>query len=470
MTSAAKGKTSTTMCALMIYCLLPAALCVAAEKVDVTIDLNRKHQVIDGFGASGAWWPSWVGDYPQEKQDQLLDLLFTERGIALSIYRYNIPAGGGEEIRRRERATVRVETSPGKYDLSADRKALNILRGVRKRGVERFVFFANSPPGRLTRNGLTSGGEKGGANFRSGAEAEFARYLIDLATLIRDEYDLPHVAVAPINEPQWKWGENRRMQEGCHYTPAEAVAVIRAVIEESERRKTGFRIEAPESGAWKETLPYARAIFSDPVIDRHIKELAIHSYWTDQPTKRKAADELREAFPGKRIAMTEFCQMKSGHDLSIDRAIEMAEVVHDDLTIGGVVSWQWWLCVAAGGYNDGLIYAHPKTQVIEPTKRLWALGNYSRFVRPGATRVSADVKGDGGVKATAFASRDGGGLACVMINATEKPVTASVTISGRRAGKSSLYVTDATRDLAKADTSGDQIVLPARSVSTLVIE
>ena len=208
-----------------------------AATVTVAIDPATKHQVMEGFGASGAWWPSWVGQYPQEKQDQLLDLLFTaDRGIGLSIYRYNIPAGGGAEIRRRDRATVTIETSPGTYDLSADAKALELLRGVRKRGVERFVLFANSPPARLTRNGLTSGGENGGSNFRQGAEAEFAKYLVDVATKISDEYDLPHVAVAPINEPQWKWGEKRRSQEGCHYTPAEAAGVIRATIEESERR------------------------------------------------------------------------------------------------------------------------------------------------------------------------------------------------------------------------------------------
>jgi O-glycosyl hydrolase len=444
----------------------------AAETITVTIDPEKRHQVMDGFGASGAWWPSWVGDYPREKQEQLLDLLFTaERGIALSIYRYNIPAGGGAEIRRPERATAKIETSPRNYDLLADRKALEILRGVRKRGVERFVLFANSPPGRLTRNGLASGGEKGGSNFRPGAEAEFAKYLIDVATKIRDEYDLPHVAVAPINEPQWKWGERRRTQEGCHYTPTEAAAVIRATIEEAERRKTGLRVEAPESGAWKETMPYAAAMFADPVIDRHIQDLAIHSYWTDQPTRRRAAEALREKFPSKRIAMTEYCQMKTGHDLGIDSAIEMAEVIHDDLTVGGVISWQWWLGVAAGGYKDGLIYAHPKTQNIEPTKRLWALGNWSRFVRPGFRRVGLELKGDDGVKATAFSSDDGKRVACVMINATKQPVTVSIAVAGRARAKLSQFVTDETRDLAKVEPQGgDDIVLSPRSVSTLVIE
>lgn len=455
----------------LLLTLLVTAWCAAEDAVSVRIDLAHKHQVMEGFGASGAWWPAWVGDYPREKQDQLLDLLFTaDRGIALSIYRYNIPAGGGAEIRRPERATANVETSPGQYDLSRDSKALDILRGVRSRGVERFVLFANSPPARLTRSGLTSGGENGGSNLRPGAEAAFADYLVDLATLIRDEYDLPYVVVSPVNEPQWKWGEKGRGQEGCHYTPEEAAAVIRAVIEVSQRRGAGFSIEAPESGQWDKTLPYAEAMFADPVIDRHIGELAVHSYWTNPSSRRRAADELRARFPDKRIAMSEFCQMQHGHDLSIKSAVQMAEVIHDDLTVGNVVSWQWWLAVASGGYKDGLIYAHPKTQKIEPTKRLWALGQYSRFIRPGFTRLTVDAGNDERLKMTAFASADGRRVACVTINPTDKPIAAVIATTDFPARRSSLYVTDEARDIAAVERQGDQIVLPAQSVSTLLLD
>ena len=84
----------------LLACVPFPTCAVAAEPVRVTIDVGRKYQTVEGFGASGAWWPAWVGDFPREKQDQILDLLFTERGIALSICRYNIPAGGGPEIRR----------------------------------------------------------------------------------------------------------------------------------------------------------------------------------------------------------------------------------------------------------------------------------------------------------------------------------------------------------------------------------
>jgi O-glycosyl hydrolase len=452
-----------------IVALMVHGVAHAAEKVSIRIDPTQKHQVMRGFGASGAWWPSWVGEYPQEKQDQLLDLLFSDRGIALSIYRYNIPAGGGSEIRRPERATVKVESAPGQYDLSADLKALEILRGVRKRGVERFVLFANSPPGRLTCNGLTSGGEGGGSNLRPGAEEAFAEYLIDLATRIRDEYDLPHVTVSPINEPQWKWGEKGRGQEGCHYTAQEAAAVIRAVVEVSQRRKTGFIIEAPESGQWDKTLPYAEAMFADPVIDRHVEELAIHSYWTDPAARRRAAQELQAKFPYKRIAMTEFCIMQRGHELGIDSAIEMAQVIHDDLTVGNVVHWQWWLGVAMGGYQDGLIYAHPKTQKIEPTKRLWVLGQYSRFVRPGYTRIAA-TGGDERLKTTAFLSADGRRLVCVIINPADQSTPAAIAAPDFAATRSSLWTTDNDRDLAHIDHQEADVILPPRSVSTLVLE
>lgn len=458
------------MSALLAGVLSSGASAAQAE-VQVTIDPKTKHEQMEGFGASGAWWHTWVGDYPQEKQDQLLDLLFShDRGIALSIYRYNIPAGSSEEdVERPERRTAHVETSPGEYDLSRDAKALNLLKGVRERGVERFVLFANSPPARMTRSGMTSGGENGGSNLRPDAVDDFATYLLDLSELIRDRYGLPHVAVSPVNEPQWTWGKDGRSQEGCHYTPDEVAALVRKVIELSEQRGTGFEIEAPESGAWEGTLPYAQALFADPVIDEHLDELAIHSYWTSPEQRREAVEELRTALPDKHFAMTEYCEMRHGHDLSIEGGLHMAEVMHEDLTVADVVSWQWWLGVAGGGYRDGLIYAHPETQKIEPTKRLWVLGQWSKFVRPGFTRVEAQTS-DRRLKTTAFLSEDGSRLVAVMINPTEEAIPVALQPKGFEATRGAIYTTDAERDLAEVASDGRGIEVPAKSVTTVVLD
>ena len=445
---------------------------VAAEaQVRVTVDPSQTHQTMDGFGASGAWWPTWVGDYPQAKQEQLLDLLFAEEGgIALSIYRYNLPAGSDETtVERPERRTPMIETSPGVYDLAADQKGLDLLAGVRERGVDHFVIFSNSPPPRLTISGMSSGGPRGTSNLKPDSVDDFATYVLDLSTLIRDRYDLPHVAISPVNEPQWTWGRDGRSQEGSHYEPDEVAAVIRATIEENLARDAGFEIEAPESGEWKSTMPYAKALFDDPIIDEHLGELAIHSYWTSPEDREKAARELREAYPDKQIAMTEYCEMRHGHGVGIDEGLHMAEVVHEDLTVGNVVSWQWWLGVAAGGYNDGLVYAHPETQEIETTKRLWILGQWSKFVRPGYIRVEA-TSADSRLKVTSFLSPDGSRLATVMVNPTDEDLAASVVAEDFEADARASYQTTAEADLAELDAVDGDISLPAKSVTTIVLD
>src|SRR5215207_9925171 len=51
-------------------------------------------QRIDGFGASGAWWPNDLVRFPPRVQRHVADMLFSRPGIALSGYRYNIGGGG----------------------------------------------------------------------------------------------------------------------------------------------------------------------------------------------------------------------------------------------------------------------------------------------------------------------------------------------------------------------------------------
>ncbi len=455
--------------ALALGTLAPA---VSAEPVRVTVDPTQKHQTMEGFGASGAWWHTWTKDYPPTLQEEMLDLLHSRTdGIGLSIFRYNLPIGGGEEIVLDDRRTNSVETSPGNFDLAGDADALRYVEGARDRGVEHFVFFACSPPARMTINGFTSGGPEGGPNLKPGSEGEFAAYLINLSTLIRDTYGLKDVTISPINEPQWRWGKDDdwRSQEGCFYTPQQAATMVGALVRQNIGRDAGFKIEAPESGAWLGTLAYADALFADPVIGRHVDHLAVHSYWTNPQQRAKAVAELRAAFPDKLLAQTEYCQMQHGHDLSIESGIELAEVIHEDLAVADVVSWQWWLGVGAGGYKDGLLYARPGKDKIEETKRLWVLGQWSRFVRPGDVRVAAE-SGSGDIRVTAFSSADARQLKIIMINSGDATVDVDLEASKKQPSRMKVFVTDAEHDLAVVEVGGDTLMLPAMSVTTVLLD
>lgn len=68
-------------------------------------DIGTKHQTIDNFGASDCWSMPYIGFWPQKKQQQMADWLFSTetdaagnpKGIGLSLWRFNIGAGSKEQ-------------------------------------------------------------------------------------------------------------------------------------------------------------------------------------------------------------------------------------------------------------------------------------------------------------------------------------------------------------------------------------
>ena len=73
---------------------------IASTQAEVIeIDPSQRFQTIEGFGASGAWWAQSVGAWPKDKREPILKLLYdSQDGIGLTIYRYNIGAGSGDDI------------------------------------------------------------------------------------------------------------------------------------------------------------------------------------------------------------------------------------------------------------------------------------------------------------------------------------------------------------------------------------
>ena len=75
-------------------------------------------------------------------------------------------------------------------------------------------------------------------------------------------------------------------------------------------------------------------------------------------------------------------------------ALYVARVIHHDLVYGDAESWSWWRALG-GDYKDGLIRVLSndewKTGKAIDSKLMWALGNYSRFIRPGAVRLSVSA-------------------------------------------------------------------------------
>ena len=103
----------------------------------INIDPSRTFQQIEGFGASGAWWAQIVGGWQAAKRRRIVDMLYSPEGVAMSIYRYNVGAGSGREIRDPWRRAETFEVTRGEYDWSRDKSAVRILKDVCDHGVDK---------------------------------------------------------------------------------------------------------------------------------------------------------------------------------------------------------------------------------------------------------------------------------------------------------------------------------------------
>ncbi len=327
---------------------------VKQENLVITIDENTVYQTIESFGASGAWWSQDVGGWTSltkdgiELREEIAKLLFDPtEGIGLSAYRYNIGAGSAESgsesgsksgIIDAWRRAESFETESGVYDWTKDENAVWFLTKAKDMGVPELVFFCNSPPVRLTKNKKAYG-----------------------------------VAA-----------------EGCHYEPDELVKFLNVFLDVMEARNIeGLELSAPELGEWGNTsYPYYEAILNDKRLCDYLKSLDVHSYWSDTSVKSSFQKWIAQKAPKEfSLKTSEWCEMVNGMDLSMDSAINLAMEINTDLTTLNVTSWQYWIATSCYSYRDGLIYVNTPGQGMTVAKRLWAMGNFSRFIRPGYIRI-----------------------------------------------------------------------------------
>ncbi len=453
-----------------------------------------------------------VGGWSDANRNRIADLLFSKTdGIGLSCWRFNL--GGGKnlvDIPDPWRTVETFEVAEGEYDWSRQANEQWFLGAAKARGVEQFVAFVNSPPARMTRNGLTRCSKGLGAtNLKDGYEGQFARYLADILAHFRNHPDesrrIAFDWVSPVNEPQWDW--NGRTQEGNRASNADIRRIIVALHKALRQRGLETRVLAPESGSIygmraREYLrgfhytakygDYLAELCNDPDISPALGNvICAHAYGFDLVPELLVPQrvEFRKAsqnYPGWRYWMTEYCVMQGpdgqgggGRDLTMKTALDVARVIHCDLTICNASAWQWWTAVSPCNYKDGLVYTDYRkpgdAETIYPAKLLWVLGNYSRFVRPGARRVELTGVSDiHGLLGSAYRSAQGGEAVFVFVNMAETGARVSLALEGLPDGKTvttfTPHVTDASRDLEAqppVDAAAGYLV-PARSVVTLV--
>lgn len=379
-----------------------------------------------------------------------------------------------------------------------------MLKAAREYGVPQLIFYSITPPRRMTRNGFTNAtDDKLGFNIKPGMEADYARYLSGIVGHFRSE-GYPVSYLSPINEPDYEWNgvPNRSSQEGARASNDEILRVNRVIREELDRRKLPVQLVTPETSSpqigyeengqmtRKYGVDYGRyaTLFADhPEWRKAVNPIyAYHSYWADSlenmvPNRQKLRQELDKS-PGLRAWMTEYCQMHGprgeggwGRDLGMTYAINLARLIFYDLTIVNASAWQYWLAVSNGDYKDGLIYVDDLDKTdgeIFPSKALWALGNYARFIRPGYRRIQLDgaTTDPWGILASAYQDPKSGRLVFVLLNTENRGLDAVIPVKGEGTQRGWITSDRPGHNLAPFALSapGKTFRVPSRSVLTIV--
>ena len=204
--------------------------------------------------------------------------------------------------------------------------------------------------------------------------------------------------------------------------------------------------------------------------------------------------QMREACKQKNIKFwqTEICIMGNDeeigggtpYDFSMKTALYVARVIHHDLVYANAESWSWWRA-AGGDYRDGLIRIYSKdgwkSGWAVDSKLMWAMGNYSRFIRPGAQRYDiATTSADGkqieegfndpyGVMCSAYQNADGKWV-IVAINYAEDVKPVNFKLDNQEKKNWQMYRTSdiSAESLAPVGTCDGNTLLAPRSITTFI--
>lgn len=455
----------------------------------LTVDLSDRHQTMEGFGASSAWWSQEIGGWTdigqsgKEVREEIMDLLYSEEGLGMNIYRYNLGAGTGTGEKPGVftdswRSAQSFIDDNGNIDYSLDANAVWCMNRAVALGADKVFFFSNSAPDTMTITGMPHSEEqrKKVTNLAPENYQAFADYALDAVEHFRAQ-GIPVIAISPINEPQWTWQGG---QEGCHYEPDEMVALYKVFYQEMLSRGMTDDVELDmfESGQFggSKFKKWFKALAEDETLGPVLHTLSGHSYNSSFTDKEKTAKWLKKNYPDLKIRCTEWTEMTSGRDLGMDSAVIMADMICNDLKILDAISWTYWLAVSQYDWRDGLLYvdpSEPKPQTYTLTKRYYGYGNFTRFVKEGAVRVGTQMDRDKELNSIAF--EQDGKLTMILVNSSaENERQVSFNIAGGDYHTMTTWLTDDEHDLEQtaqtAYSAQSAVTLPPQSVMTVVLE
>ena len=414
-----------------------------------TVDWNNVHQRIDGFGASSAYdgtWNTAEADLLFSTNNNITYQSATYNGIGLSLLRNHIVWAN----------TTSASDTPSTAETT-------IMKLAQARGARVWSTPWTPAVGFKSTNDIydakpITNPVNGGSFLGVGNNITNLNYASQLANYIAamKSQGINLYAISVQNEPD----ASVNTYDACQWSGAQIHDFVTNLFSALAAKGVGStKIILPESENWSDPHNLAGPAMGDPNVAADVSIIADHNYdGADGP-----ANLVKNNF-GKALWETEVSQL-GGETSDIANGIYYARRIFLFMTVAQVNAWHYWWIVPSGS-ETGLM-----TQNAGTTKRMFAVGNYSRFVRPNFNRINATSTQPSAL-ITAYKDSTSPAFAIVVVNTNvATDVIQTFNLANFTAVSVMPWITSSTLSLAQqtavtVTNSSFTYTIPAMSVVT----
>ncbi len=399
-----------------------------AQSGDITVNPATTYQTMDGFGIADVWQSK------SGSTSALTTLLFDpDQGIGLTLLRIGIDGTSGKPNIMGDAAFV-------------DGPAIAKFGGK--------VWAAPwSPPANMKDNGNVNNG----GHLQTSDYDAWASVLAAFPAYYKQQSGVDLYAISAQNEPDFT-----ASYQSCLYDKTQMNNFIKVLAPKLAALNPPVGVLAAEPDVWNNLWSgdnYGTAILGDATVSPLVTVLATHDYGSNTSSTTRPAPPMG-ANMTHRVWETEITYSSGA---AINAGLDIARGIYAGVTAGGVNGWHYWWTES---FLDG-------GSATNPPKRVYAMGNFSKFVRPGYVRVGISGA-PSSVQLVPFVSPTDGTTVIVALNSGSSAVQASFFIAGSGWPASVVpYVTSSSSNLAAGtaiSVTGARFSasLAAQSITTFV--
>jgi glucosylceramidase len=411
-------------------------------QVCVFVDPSKTFQTF--FGIGGALTDASAETFaklPKDKQQELLQAYYdVKKGIGYTVARTNIHSCDFSS----DTYTYIKEgdKSLSTFNIDHDRKfRIPFIKQVIAAAGGKITLFVSpwSPPGFMKdNNDILHGGK-----LKPEYDQTWANYYVKFINAYQKE-GIPIWGLTIQNEPMAK-----QTWESCIYTAEEERDFLKNYLGPT-LAKAGLQDKKIIVWDHNRDLMYQRAqtYFDDPQASKYAWGIGFHWYedWSGGQPMYENVKRVHDAYPGKPILFTEGCVDKFTaasrlNDWSLGEKYGRSMINDFNNGMSGFTDWNILLDETGGPNHVGNfcfspVHADTKAGTLTYTNAFYYIGQFSKFIRPGAKRiVSAPSRSQ--LLSTAFINKDGK-VAVIVMNQTGQKIDYNLWINGEAAPITSL--------------------------------